>query len=171
MKRLIVIIFSSLLLLSIESCLEFNFNDYDCSKYGMDMIGYCKRKYEVYELFRDNEIKPFLSHECDSASSLFIYSTVNDSTWLVKCSKDDYLYDSFSFLEGSIISVRNDTTIIDIGSVLIEDEFNISIYTLGQGIVNDRGIIHIDVTKEGSPCGWGHMDFSNGELYITTGIY
>lgn len=170
MKRQIFAAFAFLLLLSISSCL--GFNDYDCSKYGLDMEAYCKRKYEVYELFRDNDVSPFLSHECDSDLSTIIFSAVNDSAWRIKCNKEDYLYESFSFLDGTTVTVCNDTTtIIDIGSVLIEDEYNIYIFTLGQGVVNDKGSIHIDVTKEGIPYGWGQMDFSNGNLKITTGAY
>lgn len=175
MKKLIVIVSSFFLNLLISSCLDFipyaiNENAYECSKSGMDMNEYCKRKYEVYELFR-NDVKSFLSNECDSDFYKYVFSAVTDSMWLVKCKKEGRHYEGYFFLEEATITVCNDTTIIDIGSVLKEDEFDIYIFSLGQGIVNDNGSIHIDVVKEGIAYGWGQMDFFNGKLNITTGIY
>lgn len=169
MRRWFVIIIVILLLLPVYSCL--GFNDYDCSEYGMDMEAYCKRKYERYELFRE-DVSAFLHNEIDSDMHYFTFTTINDSTWRIKCNNETSSYNNYTFLEGTAVTVdRNSVMVISMDSELNEDEYGIHCFTVGSGIVDDKGIIRFEVTKEGIPQGWGQINVNSQGCSIETGIF
>ncbi|MCQ2065942.1 MAG: hypothetical protein MJY66_08825 [Bacteroidaceae bacterium] len=176
MKRSVLFASIALLLISIYSCSNFydsklyGFyrNEYDAHYYGRDMEGYCIGKYANYKKFRDT-VSELLNQKCDTNYCL-VFSAVNDSMWFVKYLKEEDRYDQFSIFEGATITISSDSSIIiNIGSVIIEDEYSIRFFTLENGIVNDKGSIRIEVTEDGIPRGWGQIDIDSQEYSVQTG--
>ncbi len=90
----------------------------------------------------------------------------NDTSWRVKpVDKESYLNDAMLTVNGG----GTVTYIVD--GYINEDEYSTHIYTLGNGVTAGTGIIRIEVSVDGKEYGWGQMDFSNGNLKITTGAY
>lgn len=52
-----------------------------------------------------------------------------------------------------------------------EDEYRSHVFTLNNGVKGGNGTIRLEVSVDGKEYGWGQMDFSNGNLNITTGAY
>lgn len=160
------ILLSALTMLLVCSCLNYGYSlKYD----GME--SYCEGKLDGYRRLTD--AFKFRDKPDKGGYDDLKFTSVSDSVWIVKYNGyTTYKSRYDSYLDNAKITVGQDSSVtVFFDSHETEGEFDIHVFSPAPGIVNDKGTIRVEVSKNGTPQGWGQIDLKPDERKITTGAY
>lgn len=161
------ILFFALAMFLFCSCLDYG---YSMKNDGME--SYCEGKFIGYRQL----VCSFKERNNPGENEELEFKSISDSVWEAKYkgyTDYDSRYDEY--LDGARITVGKDSSItVIINGHYVEGEYDTHIFTPAPGVINDKGRIRIEVTRNGTPRGWGQLDFTAQDwdsLKITTGAY
>lgn len=162
MKRVNTVVLSVFVIILCSSCYHSHNYPDENSKTAYN---FCE-KYIVW--YYESALKDFSSFLADRDGSLshrYDYIQVNDTCWRI-------LDEGFTFNNGISFTIDVDSVITYHQDAYVEeDEYRSHVFTLNNGVKGGNGTIRLEVSVDGKEYGWGQMDFSNGNLNITTGAY
>jgi len=167
MKRTVFFCVVCSILLNFFSC-----QLYDHSVEGYDMVGFCRGiSSDIWSLYTDIQYVDFENQNI-VYSNKYEYYKLKDSVWNVYSRDETYSSDGVIDINKSEVHLNRDSTkTLIVDDYKIENDYEIHIFSKGDGIIHYNGLIRVEISNSGIKLGWGEIDLSYSLNGISTGAY
>ena len=148
MKR--TLIFLIFIVLTLPSCIK---GDHIARKYNME--GYA---YRMMDLYYDE----VMSGHRWGASEGYSYTQLDEHTWQCLVIEDEAVS---SRVQVIVTELDNSETVVIDGN-RYEDNYTTRVFTLDGGIVDDRGVLRVEVYRADHLAGWAEVDVHSREVTV-----